>query len=36
MPDPIYAFLRLPLQFGLFYWCWALNKDIKQKLATPV
>ena len=34
MPDPIYAFLRLPLQFGLFYWCLALNKDINQRLAT--
>lgn len=32
MPDPIIAFARLPLQFGLFYWCWALNKDMNRHL----
>lgn len=31
MPAPLYAFARLPLQFGLFYWCWALIKDIKKR-----
>lgn len=30
MPDPLIAIARLPLQFGLFYWCWALNKDMKK------
>ncbi len=29
MPDPLVALLRLPLQFGLFYWCWRLNRDLK-------
>ena len=33
MPDPLIAFARLPLQFGLFYWCWALNKDMNKHLA---
>lgn len=31
MPEPLFAFARLPLQFGLFYWAWALAKDIKIK-----
>lgn len=31
MPEPLFAYLRLPLQFGLFYWAWALAKDIKMK-----
>lgn len=31
MPEPLFAYLRLPLQFGLFYWAWALAKDIKNK-----
>lgn len=31
MPEPLFAYLRLPLQFGLFYWAWALAKDIKRK-----
>lgn len=31
MPEPLFAYLRLPLQFGLFYWAWALAKDIKIK-----
>jgi|FLOH01.1.fsa_nt_gi uncharacterized membrane protein len=25
------AYARLPLQLGLFYWAWALAKDIKIK-----
>ena len=31
MPEPLFAYARLPLQFGLFYWAWALAKDIKSK-----
>jgi len=31
MPEPLLAYARLPLQFGLFYWAWALAKDIKSK-----
>lgn len=31
MPEPLLAYARLPLQFGLFYWAWALAKDIKVK-----
>lgn len=31
MPQPLFAYLRLPMQFGLFYWAWALAKDIKVK-----
>lgn len=31
MPEPLFAYARLPLQFGLFYWAWALAKDIKKK-----
>ena len=33
MPEPVFAYARLPLQFGLFYWAWALAKDIKIKSA---
>lgn len=33
MPEPLFAYARLPLQFGLFYWAWALAKDIKKKSA---
>ena len=29
MPDPLVAFARLPLQFGLFYWCFKINKELK-------
>lgn len=36
MPEPLLAYARLPLQFGLFYWAWALAKDVKLKsLITP-
>ena len=31
MPEPLLAYIRLPLQLGLFYWAWALAKDIKAK-----
>ena len=31
MPEPLLAYARLPLQFGLFYWAWAIAKDIKIK-----
>lgn len=30
------AYLRLPLQFGLFYWSWALIKDIRKYLNSVV
>jgi len=30
MPEPLFAYLRLPLQFGLFYWAWALAKEFKR------
>ncbi len=30
MPDPVFAFLRLPLQFGLFYWCFKIIKNLKE------
>jgi uncharacterized membrane protein len=29
-PAPLFAFARLPIQLGLFYWCWALAKEIKK------
>lgn len=28
MPEPLVAIARLPLQFGLFYWCFALHKKL--------
>lgn len=36
-PAPLFAYLRLPLQLGLFYWAWALVKEIKkfEKVALP-
>lgn len=30
MPYPLFAYARLPLQLGLFYWAWAMAKDIKR------
>jgi uncharacterized membrane protein len=30
MPDPIVAIARLPLQFGLFYWCFKINDQLKN------
>jgi uncharacterized membrane protein len=29
-PAPLFAFARLPLQLGLFYWAWALAKEINK------
>jgi uncharacterized membrane protein len=34
MPEPLFAYLRLPLQFGLFYWAWALVKEFR-KITSP-
>lgn len=28
--DQLIAFARLPLQFALLYWCWSVNKQIKE------
>jgi uncharacterized membrane protein len=30
MPDPLFAYARLPLQFGLFYWAWAIIKTLRK------
>ncbi len=30
MPDPLIAYARLPLQFGLFYWAWSVIKALKK------
>lgn len=30
MPYPLFAYARLPLQFGLFYWAWAIIKTLKR------
>ncbi len=30
MPDPLFAYARLPLQFGLFYWAWSVINTIKK------
>lgn len=29
-PYPLIAFARLPLQFGLFYWAWAIIKALRK------
>ena len=29
-PAPLFAYLRLPLQLGLFYWSWALSRELKK------
>ena len=29
-PAPLFAYARLPLQLGLFYWAWALAKEINK------
>lgn len=34
--DRVVSIARLPLQFGLFYWCWALNKDMNKHQAQKV
>ncbi len=28
--EQLFAYARLPLQFGLFYWAWALVKEIRK------
>jgi uncharacterized membrane protein len=30
MPDPLFAYARLPLQFGLFYWAWSIIKALPK------
>jgi uncharacterized membrane protein len=30
MPEPLFAYARLPLQLGLFYWAWSIIKAIKR------
>ena len=30
MPSPLFAYARLPLQFGLFYWAWSIIKALKR------
>jgi uncharacterized membrane protein len=30
MPDPLFAYARLPLQLGLFYWAWAIIKALRK------
>ena len=32
LSERLFAYARLPLQFGLFYWAWAIAKDIKKHL----
>ncbi len=32
MPDPLIAYARLPLQFGLFCWAWSVIKAIKKAI----
>ncbi len=33
MPDPLLAYARLPLQFGLFYWAWSVIKAIRKTIS---
>ena len=35
-PAPLFAYLRLPLQLGLFYWAWALAKEINRITAKQI
>lgn len=30
MPSPLFAYARLPLQFGLIYWAWAIIKALRK------
>jgi len=30
MPEPLIAYARLPLQFGLFYWAWSIIKTLRR------
>jgi uncharacterized membrane protein len=34
LSEQLVAYLRLPLQFGLFYWAWAIAKDIRKYLVS--
>jgi uncharacterized membrane protein len=34
LPEQLFAYARLPLQFGLFYWAWAIAIDINKNLQT--
>jgi uncharacterized membrane protein len=34
LSEQLFAYARLPLQFGLFYWAWAIAIDIKKHLQT--
>lgn len=36
MPSPLYAYARLPLQFGLFYWAWSIVKAVKNDLISKL
>ena len=30
LPSQLFAYARLPLQFGLFYWAWSIIKALKR------
>ncbi len=30
LPAPLFAYARLPLQFGLIYWAWAIVKALRR------
>ena len=30
LPSQLVAYIRLPLQFGLFYWAWSIIKTLKR------
>jgi uncharacterized membrane protein len=30
MPEPLFAYVRLPLQLGLFYWAWSIIKALRR------
>ena len=30
LPSQLFAYARLPLQFGLFYWAWSIVKALKR------
>lgn len=31
MPAPLLAYARLPMQLGLFYWAWAIARELKRR-----
>jgi len=31
MPSPLFAYARLPLQLALFYWAWAIARDVRRR-----